>query len=383
MSCVEFDVIEIEVQGPQGPVFQMPRAPAFDAVTLQGSGPGLLTLVAGKPGTGDSATVKVDVDKTTGGVTLGTDSLTVDGGDAGTVVLNLGCLALTASDDATLQVRGVNEIDLEAPLYSSKEAQFSNLTLKGEFTNPGHPTDLGGAIRINLGRASTGGTQASGGWWGPNCYWKIDGDPLATNVNLYTPEGDCAGPDGLLLMLNSQDGGFGWYGQTAWFRNGISMDGYLSVDRTLSVNEWQGVTTYSFNPNVDAQVQVQHGDAIAKLVADRNNTDARLILNGSTMNCDDCGMVGWTAGEVDLTGGFSAQTVTATGLAATSWITTRSINFQPFTVATLPNGQAVGTICRASNGRNAGEAAGAGTGCLVIYQGGGWKRMSDNTAIQA
>lgn len=40
-----------------------------------------------------------------------------------------------------------------------------------------------------------------------------------------------------------------------------------------------------------------------------------------------------------------------------------------YTVATLPSGLAQGAVAYALDGRNTGEAAGAGTGCLVTLNG--------------
>lgn len=50
-----------------------------------------------------------------------------------------------------------------------------------------------------------------------------------------------------------------------------------------------------------------------------------------------------------------------------------------YTVATLPAG-VPGALAFASNGRKVGEAAGAGTGILVVYSNSSWRRPSDDTA---
>lgn len=53
-----------------------------------------------------------------------------------------------------------------------------------------------------------------------------------------------------------------------------------------------------------------------------------------------------------------------------------------YTVATLPAGSN-GLVVYATNGRKAGETAGNGTGCLVVYSGGQWRRLSDETQVLA
>lgn len=53
-----------------------------------------------------------------------------------------------------------------------------------------------------------------------------------------------------------------------------------------------------------------------------------------------------------------------------------------FTVATLPAGLD-GYFAFASDGRKAGEGAGAGTGSMVVYSNGAWRRLSDETVIAA
>ena len=53
-----------------------------------------------------------------------------------------------------------------------------------------------------------------------------------------------------------------------------------------------------------------------------------------------------------------------------------------YTVATLPAG-AVGALIYVSNGRKVGEASGAGTGVIVCYSNGAWRRLSDDSPIAA
>lgn len=53
-----------------------------------------------------------------------------------------------------------------------------------------------------------------------------------------------------------------------------------------------------------------------------------------------------------------------------------------FTVATLPAG-ANGDMAYATDGRKVGEGAAAGTGSVVIYSNGQWRRPSDETTIAA
>ena len=59
-----------------------------------------------------------------------------------------------------------------------------------------------------------------------------------------------------------------------------------------------------------------------------------------------------------------------------------SLRAGSYTVAALPAG-VTGAIAFASNGRKAGEGAGAGTGVLVVYSNGQWRRVSDDTQVAA
>jgi hypothetical protein len=63
-----------------------------------------------------------------------------------------------------------------------------------------------------------------------------------------------------------------------------------------------------------------------------------------------------------------------------------ALGVQTFTVATLPTITSTGgtQIAFASNGRNPGEGAGAGTGVLVWNNGtSGWRTVYDGTAVVA
>ena len=53
-----------------------------------------------------------------------------------------------------------------------------------------------------------------------------------------------------------------------------------------------------------------------------------------------------------------------------------------YAVAALPTGTA-GAMVFASDGRKAGEGAGAGTGVLTVYSNGAWRRLSDDSAVVA
>jgi len=53
-----------------------------------------------------------------------------------------------------------------------------------------------------------------------------------------------------------------------------------------------------------------------------------------------------------------------------------------YTVAALPAG-VVSAIAFATNGRKTGETAGNGTGVLVVYSNGAWRRLSDDSAVAA
>lgn len=54
-----------------------------------------------------------------------------------------------------------------------------------------------------------------------------------------------------------------------------------------------------------------------------------------------------------------------------------------FTVATLPTPAAPWALALATDGRRSGEAAGAGTGCPVWFDGTAWRTFYDNTAVTA
>jgi hypothetical protein len=51
-------------------------------------------------------------------------------------------------------------------------------------------------------------------------------------------------------------------------------------------------------------------------------------------------------------------------------------------VSALPAG-VVGGVAFATNGRKTGEGVGAGTGVLVVYSNGAWRRLSDDSAVLA
>lgn len=59
------------------------------------------------------------------------------------------------------------------------------------------------------------------------------------------------------------------------------------------------------------------------------------------------------------------------------------VGLPAFTVAALPTGVANGCLAFATNGRRVGEAAGAGTGVIVAYAHGQWRRLSDDSAVSA
>ena len=63
--------------------------------------------------------------------------------------------------------------------------------------------------------------------------------------------------------------------------------------------------------------------------------------------------------------------------------TTNVIQSGSFTVANLPSSPAIGSMAYASNGLKPSEATGAGTGVLVCYTNGGWKRVGDYATVSA
>ena len=52
-----------------------------------------------------------------------------------------------------------------------------------------------------------------------------------------------------------------------------------------------------------------------------------------------------------------------------------------YPVASLPTAAFNGALAFASNGRKVGEASGSGTGVVVAYSNGAWRRLSDDTAV--
>ena len=59
------------------------------------------------------------------------------------------------------------------------------------------------------------------------------------------------------------------------------------------------------------------------------------------------------------------------------------LGLAPVTVANLPATAFNGALAFASNGRKAGEAAGAGTGVVAAYSNGQWRRLSDDAVVAA
>ena len=57
------------------------------------------------------------------------------------------------------------------------------------------------------------------------------------------------------------------------------------------------------------------------------------------------------------------------------------LGLAPYAVASLPSAGFNGAMAFASNGRKVGEASGAGTGVVVAYSNGAWRRLSDDTAV--
>ncbi len=53
----------------------------------------------------------------------------------------------------------------------------------------------------------------------------------------------------------------------------------------------------------------------------------------------------------------------------------------PYAVASLPSGAFNGALAYASNGRKLGEAAGSGTGVIVAFSNGIWRRLSDDAVV--
>lgn len=59
------------------------------------------------------------------------------------------------------------------------------------------------------------------------------------------------------------------------------------------------------------------------------------------------------------------------------------VGLPTYSVASLPAGVANGCLAFATNGRRIGEAAGAGTGVVVAYAYGQWRRLSDDSVVSA
>lgn len=85
-----------------------------------------------------------------------------------------------------------------------------------------------------------------------------------------------------------------------------------------------------------------------------------------------------STGVITTTGTSSAGRLESTGVvAASTYVSTGA-----FSVASLPSNPPAGSWAFATNGRKAGEGAGAGTGCPVYFQG-TWKTFYDNTTVLA
>ena len=59
------------------------------------------------------------------------------------------------------------------------------------------------------------------------------------------------------------------------------------------------------------------------------------------------------------------------------------ITLAAYTVIGLPSGQPAGAKAFATNGRKPGEAAGAGTGVEVFFDGSRWISVCEGTQVQA
>jgi hypothetical protein len=95
------------------------------------------------------------------------------------------------------------------------------------------------------------------------------------------------------------------------------------------------------------------------------------------------------AGVSGLAGGLSNNVILADGAGnvraqhnGTTWDLKSAAKQGTYTVATLPAGSN-GLVAFATNGRKKGEGPGAGTGSIVIYSNGAWRRSSDENAITA
>lgn len=91
---------------------------------------------------------------------------------------------------------------------------------------------------------------------------------------------------------------------------------------------------------------------------------------------------GWSfssQGLQAIVGGVEAFLVTAG-----EFVSRKPVRLPSYTVATLPSsGISAGATAYASNGRKISEGAGAGTGVMVYFSSGQWRRFSDDTVVSA
>lgn len=102
------------------------------------------------------------------------------------------------------------------------------------------------------------------------------------------------------------------------------------------------------------------------------NNDYTITKNITTTGTLKGGKLDAGAGQIVTTGTITGGRVESTGVLASG----------SFTVAALPASPTTGSIVYASNGRKAGEGAGAGTGVPVYFQG-VWRTFYDNSQVQA
>lgn len=88
-----------------------------------------------------------------------------------------------------------------------------------------------------------------------------------------------------------------------------------------------------------------------------------------------------TFGDFIVDGIDAATTVSISGVKAASRYSLRPSLSLPRNVGDLPTGVTNGTVIFASNARKTGEAASSGTGCLVYYDDGVWRLVSDDTTV--
>ena len=214
---------------------------------------------------------------------------------------------------------------------------------------------------------------------------------IAANAPALAPVQSVAGRTGAVtLAVTDVSGAQAALGFTPINKTGDTGIGNLSMAAlTATAGTFSGAlsaTTGTFSSTVTAPMfqatqwtsgfvaQNTNGNYAIRLQADSTNTSTVLQWT------NNANTVGW--GILTLTNGNAAfsTSVSTRALSATTGTFSAPVSPGSYTVATLPAGTA-GMMAYASNGRKAGEGAGAGTGVLALYTNSAWRDPSQAYAV--